>query len=198
MAEVHSTFLWQTGGRVPSFELPDASGQMVSIDEVMGSRGLLVVFACNHCPYVVHLARALGDWAREMRPLGIHTVAINANDIERYPEDGPAWMTSFAADHQWQFPYLIDASQEIAIAYGAACTPDFFLIDHQQVLCYTGQFDDTRPRTGVAAHGTDLRAAAQAMLAGEAITRAPKPSSGCHIKWLPGNEPSWWINRQKC
>jgi hypothetical protein len=123
---------------------------------------------------------------------GIGTVAIVSNDLERYPQDGPAFMQPFAADHGWDFPYLIDESQDVALAYGAACTPDFFLFDAALRLAYAGQFDDTRPRSGLTAHGGDLREAARRMLEGEAPLARPYPSSGCNIKWKPGKQPDWW------
>lgn len=192
MSEVLSTFRLQPGDRVPDFSLPAADGQTVSRAAAAGPSGLLVVFACNHCPFVIHLADALGDLAREISAAGVGTVAINSNDAERYPRDTPELMTVFSAEHRWDFPYLVDASQEVARAYGAACTPDFFLIDGEGRLSYTGQFDDSRPRDGQEAHGGDLREAVRRMLAGEEPLERPYPSSGCNIKWKPGNEPDWW------
>ena len=177
---------------MPGFSLPDANGNLVSRAEVAGPNGLLIVFACNHCPFVIHLADALGELAREIAPLGVHTVAINSNDSERYPQDGPGPMKEFAATHRWNFPYLIDASQEVAIAYQAACTPDFFLVDGAGGVFYAGQFDDSRPRSGQQAHGGDLREAVRRMLAGEQPLARPYPSSGCNIKWKAGNQPPWW------
>lgn len=191
MAEVLSTFLLRPGVQVPDFTLPDADGRVFSRDEVCGSAGLLVVFACNHCPFVLHLAGALGNLSREIRDSGVHTVAINSNDTSRYPEDGSDLMKSFSVEHGWDFPYLIDESQAVAKDFGAACTPDFFLADAGGRLCYTGQFDDSRPRGGMEAHGGDLREAVRRMLAGEKGLERPYPSSGCNIKWKPGNEPVW-------
>lgn len=192
MSEVLSTFRLHPGDAAPDFSLPDADGHLFSRGGVSGSHGLLVVFACNHCPFVVHLADSLGGFAREISPQGIHTVAINSNDIEKYPQDGPAAMKAFAADHGWDFPYLLDASQAVAKAYGAACTPDFFLIDAEGKLAYAGQYDDTRPRGGREPHGGDMREAVRRMLAGEEPLARPYPSSGCNIKWRPGNAPDWW------
>lgn len=190
MAETQSTFLLAPGETAPDFALPDADGRQVSRADVAGDRGLLVVFACNHCPFVIHLADALGDFAREIAPQGVHTVAVNSNDLTRYPQDGPEPMKTFAAERRWDFPYLLDESQEIAKAYGAACTPDFFLFDAEGKLFYGGQFDDSRPRSAVEPHAGDLREAVRRMLAGEAPRVRPYPSSGCNIKWKPGNEPS--------
>ena len=192
MSEVLSTFRLHPGDPAPDFSLPDAAGNVVSLAAATGSRGLLVVFACNHCPFVIHLADALGELAREILPQGIHTVAINSNDATKYPADAPGLMETFAADHQWEFPYLIDASQEIAKAYGAACTPDFFLFDGTGNLFYAGQFDDSRPRSGQEPHGGDLREAVRRMLEGEQPLARPYPSSGCNIKWKDGNQPPWW------
>ena len=190
MSEVQSTFRLKPGAQVPDFSLPDAYGKVFTRAEVTGSNGLLVVFACNHCPYVIHLATALGEVAREIELSGVRTVAINSNDSEQYPLDGPELMKTFATSHRWDFPYLIDVTQEVAIAYAAACTPDFFLADGAGRLVYSGQFDHTRPRSGQAADGGDLREAVRRMLAGEQPLPRPYPSSGCNIKWKPGGRPS--------
>lgn len=190
MAEVLSTFFLSPGDNAPEFSLPDADGRKLARAEVAGDRGLLVVFACNHCPYVIHLADALGEFAREISTQDVNTVAINSNDLVKYPQDGPELMKTFAADRRWDFPYLLDESQEIAKAYGAACTPDFFLFDGDGKLFYAGQFDDSRPRGGQTPHGGDLREAVRRMLGGEEPMTRPLPSSGCNIKWKPGNEPA--------
>lgn len=191
MAEVLSTFLLQRGTVAPGFTLPDAGGGSHSLADVCGANGLLVVFACNHCPFVIHLADALGEFAAEAKDRGVSTVAIMSNDISRYPADAPDRMKAFAAEHGWDFPYLIDGTQNVAKAYGAACTPDFFLFDSDLRLFYAGQFDDTRPRGGREPHGGDLREALRKMLAGESALERPYPCSGCNIKWKPGNEPPW-------
>ncbi len=188
MAEVLSSFLLGPGDTAPDFSLPDADGRIVTRSEVAGERGLLVIFACNHCPFVVHLADSVGELAREIAEQGVKTVAINSNDLEKYPQDGPEPMKAFAAERRWEFPYLLDESQEVAKAHGAACTPDFFLFDGDGLLFYTGQFDDTRPRSGMEPHGGDLREAVRRMLSGEEPLVRPYPSSGCNIKWKPGNE----------
>lgn len=189
MAETLSSFQMKPGDTAPDFNLPDPDGVLKSCSELTGANGLLVVFACNHCPFVVHLAAALGDFAREIAAEGVNTVAINSNDVERYPQDGPELMKDFARGQGWDFPYLLDESQEVARAYGAVCTPDFFLFDRDGKLAYAGQFDDSRPRSGQEPHGGDLREAVRRMLDGEAPLARPYPSSGCNIKWKSGNEP---------
>jgi peroxiredoxin len=189
MAEVPSTLALAPGSTAPEFELPDASGRTFTLDDVRGPRGLLVMFVCNHCPFVIHLAPALSAFARELEAQGVGVVAINSNDVANYPADAPERMLEFAAHHDWNFPYLIDASQEVAHAYAAACTPDFYLYDGALGLFYCGQFDASRPRNPVPVTGADLRAAVTALLAGEAAPQPQRPSTGCNIKWKPGNEP---------
>jgi peroxiredoxin len=192
MSEVQSTFRLRPGVLVADFSLPAPCGSVRSRAGLGGTHGLLVVFACNHCPYVIHVADALVELAREIARRGVHTVAVNSNDTAKFPQDGPEQMIDFGAQHRWQFPYLIDESQEVAKSYGAACTPDFFLIDGAGRLFYTGQFDETRPRSGAPAHGADLRAAVWRMLAGQEPLVRATPSCGCNIKWKAGNQPPWW------
>lgn len=187
MALQESTFELKRGDQAPDFSLPDAYGKNFSFAEVKGAEGTLVVFACNHCPFVVHLADQLGEMAKELAAKGVKTVVINSNDLVNYPQDGPEPMKEFARERGWDFPYVLDESQEVAKAYGAACTPDFFLFDGEGALAYAGQFDETRPGKGVA-DGKDLRAAVEAMLTGGSVDKA-FPSSGCGIKWKAGNEP---------
>ena len=194
MSEVRSTFRLALGDPAPDFSLPDAHGRQFTLADIQGTAGTLVVFACNHCPYVIHLADALSKLAKEMADHGIRTVVINSNDLDNYPQDGPEKMKEFSQQHAWDFPYLIDESQAVALAYGAACTPDFFLFDGDGQLHYTGQFDDTRPNSGDAADGADMRAAMQGLLAGDPPPDKPFPSSGCNIKWKPGNQPAWWAS----
>jgi peroxiredoxin len=189
MSETLSSFQLTPGDAASDFSLPDADGKIVSRADVSGAQGLLVVFACNHCPFVVHLAASLGEFAREIATQGVNTVAINSNDVIRYPQDGSELMKAFASERGWDFPYLLDESQEVAKAHGAVCTPDFFLFSNNGKLFYTGQYDDSRPRSGSEPHGGDLREAVRRMLGGEEPLARPYPSSGCSIKWKAGNEP---------
>lgn len=189
MAETPSTRILPLGTHAPEFELPDALGEKFTLDDVRGPQGLMVMFVCNHCPFVVHLAEALSRFAKEMETLGVGVVAINSNDAEKYPADSPEKMLAFASQHDWTFPYLVDADQSIAQAYVAACTPDFYLFDGELKLTYCGQFDAARPRNSEPVTGSDLREAVRAMLAGESPLPNQRPSTGCGIKWKPGNEP---------
>ena len=190
MAEVSSTFELRYGDSAPGFELPDAWKKNHSLKDVAGRNGTVVVFACNHCPFVIHIAKQLGELAKEAAAKEVSIVAINSNDLEKYPQDGPEPMKDFAKEYSWDFPYLIDRTQMTAKSYGAACTPDFFLFDAEGKMVYAGQFDDSRPGRGEAT-GDDLRAAISKMLDGE-VPKKGIPSSGCNIKWKPGNEPRYF------
>lgn len=181
MAAVQSTML-PLGTPAPRFLLEDFEGKSVSIDDFADAPGLLVAFICNHCPFVRHIRPEFARFAREYQPRGIAVVAINSNDIEEYPEDGPKGMAQEAQEAGYTFPYLFDSTQEVAKAYQAACTPDFFLFDRDRKLFYRGQFDDSRPGKGVPT-GADLRAAADALLAGKEPPAKQLPSIGCNIKW---------------
>jgi peroxiredoxin len=178
------------GTRAPGFRLPAPDGSRpVSLDDVADARGLLVVFLCNHCPYVKHVADGLGRLAAGWIAGGVAVIGVNPNDVAAYPEDAPERMPAFAGRHGWTFPYLYDETQEVAAAYGAACTPDFFLFDGDRALAYRGQMDGSRPSNGVPVTGTDLDAAVRAVLAGEPVSADQRPSVGCSIKWKPGMEP---------
>ncbi len=179
------------GTKAPSFTLRDTDGLEVSLEDFAGAPGLLVVFLCNHCPYVKHIRHELAEFSREFVARGLAIVGINANDAERYPDDSPEAMAREKREIGYVFPYLFDETQEVAKAYGAACTPDFFLYDGELRLVYRGQFDDSRPGSNMPVTGEDLRAAVQALLAGEAPPEQQKPSLGCNIKWKPGNEPAF-------
>lgn len=191
MAEVTSTFELRFGDNAPGFELPDAWRKKHSLRDVAGKEGTVVVFACNHCPFVIHLAKELGSLAKEFSAKGVNTVAINSNDLAKFPQDGPIHMITFANESGWDFPYLIDETQMVAKSYGAACTPDFFLFNSEGQLAYAGQFDGTRPSSVGKATGDDLRDAVDKLLAGDTPKKGV-PSSGCSIKWKPGNEPRWF------
>lgn len=190
MARTPSTQRLPLGQKPPDFSLPDASGKMFHLREIARNRPTVVVFACNHCPYVVHIREGLGHLAQEFQPKGVSFVAINSNDFVHYPDDAPERMPAFAKAGRWNFPYLLDESQQVAKSWHAACTPDFFVIDAQGRLTYAGQFDSSRPGNGEVVDGRDLRGALEALLAGQPVPFPQKPSLGCNIKWKAGNEPA--------
>jgi len=179
------------GTPAPDFDLPDYDGRRHSLAEFAAAPALLVVFICNHCPFVRHLRREFAALAREFQPRGLAVVAINSNDIAARPEDGPDGMRAEASELGYVFPYLLDESQDVAKAYRAACTPDFFLFDATRRLVYRGQFDDSRPGNDRPVTGADLRAAIEATLAGGTPGPDQRPSLGCNIKWRAGNEPAY-------
>ncbi len=181
------------GTRMPEFRLPDVlSGEAVSPGDFQDAKALLVMFICPHCPYVRHVEGELARLARDYRPRGVAMIAINSNDPGQYPQDGPEGMQREAEAAGYTFPYLFDETQEVARAYMAACTPDFFLFDGERKLVYRGQLDDSRPRNEVPVTGRDLRAALDAVLAGHAVPEEQRPSIGCNIKWRPGSEPEYF------
>jgi peroxiredoxin len=191
MVAVNSTML-PLGTQAPDFRLPDPSGIIVSLADFKGAPALLVIFMCNHCPYVKHIRGGLAKLARDYRARDVVMVGINSNDVASYPADSPAKMAEEAASAGYVFPYLYDETQAVAKAYRAACTPDFYLFDKDQRLVYRGQFDDSRPGNCIAVTGKDLRAAIDAVLAGKAISPNQKASIGCNIKWKPGSEPEYF------
>ena len=179
-----STMELAPGTRAPDFALPDTvSGRIIRLGDFAASPGLLVAFICNHCPYVIHLRSAFVQFAREYQPRGLAVVAISSNDPQAYPQDGPEPMRDEAKQAGFTFPYLFDESQAVARAYRAACTPDFYLFDAEQHLAYRGRFDASRPNSQTPVTGAELRAAADAVLAGRAPSAQQKPSIGCSIKW---------------
>lgn len=181
------------GTEAPDFSLPEpATGRTVSRDDFSDEPALLVMVLSNHCPFVKHVARGLADFAREYRAKGVGMVGICANDTSKYPDDSPEKMAEEVEKRGYTFPYLFDESQEVVKAYRAACTPDFFLFDGDRKLVYRGQFDASRPSLDVPVTGSDLRAACDAVLAGETPDEEQVPSIGCNIKWKPGNEPDWF------
>jgi hypothetical protein len=173
------------GAPLPPVELTDVvTNEKVNLGVLAtGKRGTLVMFICNHCPYVVHLRSALVGLAHEAMERGFAAVAINSNDARGYPQDGPDAMARLARDENWRFPFLFDASQDVARAFDAQCTPDLYLFDAAGKLAYRGQFDDSRPSNGKPVTGRDLRAALDAVAAGKPATADAKPSVGCSIKW---------------
>jgi peroxiredoxin len=191
MALTPSTML-ELGSRAPDFALENAvNGRRVSLKDFEDSPALLVMFICNHCPYVQHIRSGLGRLARDYAPAGLAVAAINSNSLETHPQDGPDAMKELAVAEGWEFPYLFDETQSVAKVYKAACTPDFFLFDGDRRLVYRGQFDDSRPGNAIPVTGADLRAAIDAALAGQPVSSDQKPSMGCNIKWTPGNEPGY-------
>ena len=172
------------GTRVPKFKLKDTNSSFeYSYDDLKGSKGTLVIFICNHCPFVLHLMEELVRIANDYRVQGIGVIAISSNDVSRYPEDGPEMMREFAFKQKIDFPYLYDESQDVAKAFDAACTPDFFLFDGQDQLFYRGQLDDSRPNNGIPLSGNDLRSAIDAIIYNRTLASPQKPSMGCNIKW---------------
>ena len=183
MAFTESTML-QLGTSAPAFFLPDTvSGRDVSIHDVKTGKGLVVMFLCNHCPYVIHVNPEIVRVAKEYMARGLGFVAISSNDVEKYPEDSPELMKELAVQLGYPFPYLYDESQEVAHAYDAACTPDFFVFDAGMKLVYRGRLDDSRPKNDNPLTGKDLRAALDAVLEGRPVSEVQYPSGGCNIKW---------------
>ena len=191
MARTESTML-SLGTKAPDFSLVNVDGRTVSLTDFADAPALLVMFICNHCPFVKHIADALAQFTAEQLTKGVAVVGINSNDAASYPADSPEQMVREAEERGYQFPYLYDETQEVAKAYRAACTPDFFLFDRDRRLVYRGQFDDSRPDSGIPVTGRDLRAAIEAVLAGKKPSENQRPSIGCNIKWAPGNEPDYF------
>ena len=192
MTRTPSTMLG-LGTAAPAFRLPDAAagGKEIGLDDFGAAPALLVVFLCNHCPFVQHVAGELAALSRDLPAMGAAMVGISSNDVAAYPADGPDAMAAEAARQGWAFPYLYDETQAVAQAYRAACTPDFFLFDGDRRLVYRGQLDASRPGNGLPVTGADLRAAVDAVLAGRPVEEDQRPSLGCNIKWKPGNEPDY-------
>ena len=182
----------ELGRKAPEFNLPDLDGNLVSLDTFSQSKGYLVMFICNHCPFVVHVMETLSEVCRKFEQQGVAVVAINSNDIEKYPADHPDKMRGFAKEYKLSFPYLFDESQEVAKAYKAACTPDFFLFDANKQLVYRGQLDSSRPGNDEVNDGQDLKSAVDALINGSEPLGYQTPSIGCNIKWRPGNEPTYF------
>ena len=180
------------GIAAPPFSLVNVDGQTVSLDDFAGAPALLVMFICNHCPYVKHIAPTLARLCREYQQRGVAVVAINSNDTLAYPDDAPEAMVREVAQRGYTFPYLWDSTQAVARAYFAACTPDFYVYDRGRKLVYRGQLDSSRPRSDIPVTGVDLTAAIEAVLAGQPVAEQQRPSLGCNIKWQAGNEPGYF------
>jgi len=185
----------------PDFSLPDTDGNAVSLEDYKDAKALLVMFICNHCPYVIHVADELARLGKDYQSRGVAVVAVGANDIESHPQDSPEKMKEEKSLRGYTFPYLYDATQSVAKAYTAACTPDFFLFDADHKLVYRGQLDESRPHrissgnydsSGNPCDGADLRRALDAVLSGQPVPEDQKPSMGCNIKWKPENAPDYF------
>ena len=196
MARTPSTMRLNPGDAAPDFSLSnhnrDVGGDTVSLGDVAGEHGTLVMFICNHCPFVKHVADELAKLGHYCQSHGIGVVAIQSNDVDTHPDDAPERMTLEAQNRGYTFPYLFDADQSVAKAYHAACTPDFYLLDADRKVFYRGQLDDSRPGGEEPVTGTDLRAAISTLLNGRPAPEDQKPSIGCNIKWIPGNEPDYF------
>ena len=192
MARTASTML-ALGTQAPDFQLPDVvSGQTISLATFAGKQALLVMFICQHCPFVKHIQDQLAQLGQDYASQNLGIVAISANDAEKYPDDGPDSLKAMAQTLGFTFPLCYDETQATAKAYTAACTPDFFLFDANRQLIYRGQLDDSRPGNDKPVTGQDLRAAIDAALANQPINPNQMPSIGCNIKWKPGNEPAYY------
>jgi len=181
------------GSKAPEFSLPDVrSGRKVSLDDFSDKKAFLVMFICRHCPYVKNVQGEIGKLTLDYKDKDLGVVAISSNDIQNYPDDAPESLKEQAQEVGFNFPYLFDESQEIAKDYSAACTPDFFVFDKQKKLVYRGQLDDSRPGNDISPNGNDLRNAIDAVLADKKVSSGQRHSSGCNIKWKPGNEPDYF------
>jgi peroxiredoxin len=180
------------GTKAPGFSLPDTNGKTVSLSDFADAPTALVIFMCNHCPFVKHIRTPLAALVKEYQAKGVAVVGINSNDVGNFPADSPANMAKEVAEAGYTFPYLYDESQDVAKAYRAACTPDFYLFDGDRKLVYRGQLDDSRPGSNIPVTGRDLRTALDAVLAGRDVPADQKASIGCNIKWKAGNEPDYF------
>lgn len=191
MVRTASTML-PLGTAAPEFSLANTDGQLVSLSQFADSKALLVIFMCNHCPYVKHIAEGLKSLTDDYMAKGVSVVAISSNDADKYPDDSPEAMANEKAERGYGFEYLFDADQSVARSYSAACTPDFFVFDSNHQLVYRGQMDSSRPKTDIPVTGQDLREALDAVLAGDAPSADQMPSIGCNIKWKEGLEPQYF------
>ncbi len=191
MTRTPSTML-ELGTKAPEINLPNrVTGRNTVLSDFDG-QPLLVVFSCNHCPYVIHILKSFTEYANAAQLQGLSVVMINANDVGNYPDDSPEKMEDLSREYGFEFPYLYDESQSVALAYRAACTPDFFLFNHHHELVYRGQYDGSRPGNQEPVTGVDLKAASDALFSGNALSATQLPSMGCNIKWRRGNEPQYF------
>lgn len=180
------------GSVAPSFRLPDTvTGRWYELDQLLGEQATVIIFLCNHCPYVIHVNPQIVQIANDYRSQGVNFIGISSNDVEKYPDDAPDKMKEHAQEVGYNFPYLYDESQAVAKAYDAACTPDFYVFDRDRKLYYRGRIDGSRPKNDLPLTGEDLRNALDGLLAAAPPPEKQYPSGGCNIKWKPGNEPSW-------
>lgn len=192
MVKTASTML-ELGTKAPNFNLPDTvSGRTISRDTFADKKALLIMFICQHCPFVQHIQSELARIGKDYMEQGLGVIAISSNSVETHPDDAPEKLKAMAEAQGFNFPFCYDETQEVAKAYTAACTPDFFLFDSTRALVYRGQLDDSRPGNDLPVNGKDLRAAIEKVLADEPISPEQKPSIGCNIKWAPGNEPPYF------
>ena len=191
MVKVNSTML-PLGTQAPSFSLYDPEGNLFTLDHSSKSNAFLVMFICNHCPFVHHIRKELARLANDYLKRDVSIIAINSNDYETHPGDSPEKMKDEIMEWGYNFPYLVDEDQSVAIAYQASCTPDFFLFDSQQQLVYRGQLDGGRPSNDIPVNGRDIRTALDTLLAGDDVSEEQIPSVGCNIKWKPNNSPEWF------
>jgi len=192
MSLTPSTMILEPGSQAPDFSLPDTGGDTVTLNNFKGAKAILIIFMCNHCPYVKHLRKGFVELERYCREKEAAVVGINSNDADNYPQDSPEMMAKECKRWGYRFPYLYDESQEVAKSYGASCTPDFFLFDSDRKLVYRGQMDGSRPGNDIPVTGKDIRAAVDALLEGREPLKEQKPSLGCNIKWKAGKEPDYY------
>ena len=188
MAKTES-YMLALGTAAPDFRLADFNRKFYSLGDFKDSRAFLVIFMCSHCPYVIRVREGMVNMIKEYQAKGVAVVGINSNDIDNYPQDGPETMAADAKEYGYTFPFLFDETQEVAQAYKAACTPDFFLFDQEGKLVYRGRMDASRPENDLPTTGEELKAAMDAVLENRPVSQDQKPSLGCNIKWKPGNEP---------
>lgn len=192
MAAVESTVV-KLGSKAPLFKLPIVTGGNLELASyTLHSKGVVIAFICNHCPYVKHINQQLVQVADKYLQKGVAFIAISSNDVDKYPEDSPEKMLQVARELGYPFPYLFDETQEVAKSYQAACTPDFYVYDQNLELVYHGQFDDSRPGNDIPVSGKDLETAIERLLEGKPPVEPQRPSIGCNIKWIPGNEPDYF------